>query len=72
MLQNTTPLVVTLEAQEWNQILFMLDEIPMAKRLTVPLAAKVSQQLKQQEEEHGGGEATMQIKPNGGVPREAH
>ena len=45
MMEANTPVGVTLEAQEWNLILHILDEVSMPKRVTGPLAAKLMQEL---------------------------
>jgi hypothetical protein len=44
-LDPATPLTVIMTAQEWNAVLTILDEVAMPKRVTVPLAFKIQQQL---------------------------
>ena len=70
---ETTPLVVTLPAQDWNTLLFVLDEVAMAKRITAPLAQKLMAQLQQQQQEQAGEEALIPPpKPNGGMVRDVN
>jgi hypothetical protein len=45
-LDAMTPLAVTLEAQQWNQILATLNEAPY--RVAAPLIQRIGQQLQEQ------------------------
>ena len=42
------PLTVTLEAQQWEQVLRILDETPAPHRVTHPLIIAIQQQCMQQ------------------------
>jgi hypothetical protein len=40
----TTTLAITLQVQEWNQILALLHEVLAPNRITTPLIQKISEQ----------------------------
>jgi hypothetical protein len=49
----STPLPVTLSAQEWNQVLSLLGEVPAPYRMTAPLINAIGQQMHQAAEKRG-------------------
>jgi len=42
-----TPLGVTLSAEQWNQVLGLLGEVPAPYRVTAPLIQAIGQQMQQ-------------------------
>lgn len=44
-LEPTEPLEVTLQAQQWNQVLALLGDVPAPHRVTDPLIRTIADQL---------------------------
>jgi hypothetical protein len=44
MIQHNAPITVTLEAQQWEQVLRLLDETPAPHRMTHPLIVEIQRQ----------------------------
>jgi hypothetical protein len=44
MIQPTAPITVTLEAQQWEQVLRILDETPAPHRIIHPLIVEIQRQ----------------------------
>ena len=51
MIQPTTPISITLTAERWNQVLTLLDEVPVARRVTNPLINEIQQQCMRHDSE---------------------
>lgn len=59
-----TPLAVTLAAEQWNQVLGLLGEVPAPYRVTAPLIQAIGNQM-QQAAAHSQMEQQAAAMPNG-------
>lgn len=53
--EASTPIAVTLSAEQWNGVLFIMGEAPVPYKLTAPLIQGIGQQM----------QAAVTPKPNG-------
>jgi len=65
-IQPNTPLSVTLQAQEWNQILAVLSEAPY--KAVAPLIDQIGRQAQQQAQQQATMQQVEHALPNGGIP----
>jgi len=59
-----TPLEITLAAEQWNQVLGLLGEVPAPYRVTAPLIQAIGGQM-QQQAAHSQMEQQAAARPNG-------
>jgi len=59
-----TPLEIPLHAEQWNQVLGLLGEVPAPYRVTAPLIQAIGGQM-QQQVAHSQMEQAAAAKPNG-------
>jgi len=67
-----TPLTVTLEAQDWNQILFVINEAPVPGRIVDPLKEKIRQQITTQAAQHASAANGEVLPPHVGNGLDQH
>lgn len=65
-IQATTQLTVTLQAQEWNQVLAILSDAPY--KAVAPLIDQIAKQAQQQAQEQNAMRQVENVLPNGGIP----
>jgi hypothetical protein len=54
----TTPLSVKLEAQQWNSVIALLQEVLAPNRVTTPLIQAISEQVQAEAQQHPAATAT--------------
>jgi hypothetical protein len=60
-----TPLEITLHAEQWNQVLGLLGEVPAPYRVTAPLIQAIGGQMQQQAAHSQMEQQAAAAKPNG-------
>jgi hypothetical protein len=64
----TEPLSATLQAQQWNQVLALLSDVPAPHRITDPLIRALADQLVRQQEQRTTFEDAQALDEDNVVP----